>query len=305
MQVSAAANPSGAWRLLVDDVLNVDRLGEHCFRGGSAPATFDRLYGGHLLAQALLAAAATVPSGHAVHSLHASYLRLGSPHATVDYAVAALRESRVFSTRRVAATQQGRLLAEVTLSFHEPGTFVDHQTPMPATAGPDGLPARDELLQAMAEHTPLNAQAPWPFEIRYPERTPWDDDHAPGARNRFWLRAAGSLDAGPHLHAAALAYASDLAMFEPVVLGHDVPWADIIDARGWFGASLDHSIWFHRPARADAWLLHVQESPSAAAGLALTLGSFFGSDGDLVATVAQELVLSRTTDAVQPEDGRA
>jgi acyl-CoA thioesterase-2 len=304
MQVATLAHSSAAWHELVQSVLVVQRTGEHTFRGGPAPPMFDRLYGGHLLAQALLAAATTVPGGHAAHSLHASYLRIGSAHAAVDYGVTPLRASRTFSTCRVAATQNDHLLAEVTLSFHAAGAFVEHQAQMPATPGPEGLPTREDLLRDMREQTPRNARAPWPFEIRYPERVPWDDDPGPGPRNRFWIRGAGPLDAAPHVHVAALAYASDLAMFEPVVLGHAVPWADVIDARGWFGASLDHSVWFHRPACADKWLLHVQESPSASAGRALTIGSFFAADGTLVATVAQELVVSRAPLASQKRSCR-
>lgn len=292
-----------AFRSLMDEVLVVEPSGDDKFLSRASPGVFDRLYGGHTVAQALLAGAATVPLDRAVHSLHAYYLRMGTPDLPVEYVTRRLRDSRAYSARSVSAFQAGRQIAEVTMSFHTGRPSFSRQDPMPRVPDPEALVTRAKALaEAMGESTPKNARAPWPIDVRYIDHAPWETGKHPAA-NRMWLRVAGTLPAEPLLHAAALAYASDLSMFEVIVQPHELAWADLIDGRGAFGASLDHSVWFHQAVRADEWLLHVQESPSSGDGRGLATGRYFSRDGRLVATVAQEITITVSDPSVDEAEG--
>jgi acyl-CoA thioesterase-2 len=286
--------------LLVDDVLVVDPLGVDRFRSRVSAGVFDRIYGGHTVAQALLAAAATVPADRAVHSLHIYYLRLGNPDSHIEYAVRRLRDSRSYSARSVSAYQAGQQIAEVMVSFHVGNPSFSHQAAMPQAPDPEVLASRpDALAAAMGKETPQNAPASWPIDMRYIDHGPWQAEDR-SAANRLWMRVTAPLPDSPLIHAAALAYASDLAMFEVVVQPQELRWSDLIDGRGAFGASLDHSVWFHEPVRADEWLLHTQESPRSGHGRGLATGHFFSRDGRLVATVAQEITVT-VIEAPSPE----
>jgi acyl-CoA thioesterase-2 len=295
----------GIFRSLLETGLVVVPVGDDRFQSRTTSRVFDRLYGGQTVAQSLLAAAATVPTGRAVHSLHTYYLRLGTPDEPVEYVVRRLRDSHSYSARSVGAHQSGRHIAETILSFHAGHPSFSHQESMPQVPGPEGLTTRsDALAEAMGPSTPVNARAPWPIDVRYIDHAPWESDNR-SAANRMWVRVAGNLPDDPLVHAAALAYGSDLAMFEVVVQPHELRWADLIDGRGAFGASLDHSVWFHQPVRADEWLLHVQESPRSGDGRGLATGRYFSRDGRLVASVAQEITVTVNGTGRDNESDRA
>ena len=258
------------------------------------PGAFDRVYGGLMLADALMAAAATVPEGRRVHSVHSYYLRLGDPALETTYSVDRLRDTRTFSVRQVRAEQAGKAINSATFSFTGPTAGFAHQWPMPDTPAPDTVTPRDLELIARGDGTPpFNAGVPWPIDLRHVDHRPWDA--APGdGRNRVWMRVDEEVGDDPLLHACLLLYASDLTMADPVTMQHPIHWEDLIAARGIFGASLDHAFWLHRPVRMDRWLLHVQESSCAVDGRGFTTGRFFDEEGDLVASVAQEIFIKES-----------
>lgn len=278
---------------LLAEVLVVEPDGPDRFVSHPATGSFDRMFGGHLLAQALLAGAATAPSERSVHSMHAYYLRLGDMSRPIEYQVTTLRDTSTYSARRVEVAQRERRLAEVLVSFHAGPAIVEHQQPMPKVSGPETLLTRTAALRRdLGDVAPLNAGVRWPFEVRCAGTEPWLQN--PGEpHNELWFRAAGEVRTDdPLLHAAALAYCSDLHMFEIIVSPTDVAYTDLVAGRGVFGSSLDHTIWFHRPVRVDDWLLHVQESQVAHGARGHGTGRFYSRDGLLVASVAQEIGLT-------------
>jgi len=298
-----ADQASSAFDVLVRDVLPVLSTGDDTFTGARPAASFDRIYGGETAAQGLRAAALTVEPGKLPHSLHVTYLRIGDPRRPVEYTVERLRDSRTFSTRWVKARQDERIVATMTASFQPEQRGFEHavapRSPIDSLAVPESLPRRETLLaQAFPVDPPQTARVPWPIDIRYLDRLPWaaavgNGDARP--MNRMWMRADGPLGDDPLDHLTVLAYASDLSMFEPVLYPHGgSPWAlswERVSRGDIRGASLDHTIWFHRPFRADEWLLHEQESTSAFGTRGLTTGRYYTADGRLVASVAQELAL--------------
>ena len=290
MTVSSTTTDFDRWWT---DVLTIRPRSGDAFEAGPAPSAFPRLYGGQVAAQSLLAGAATVDPLREPHSLHTTFLRGGDHSRPVTYSVERLRESRNLSTRLVRAEQDGRLLATATASFHTPGGLrrhLDHEDgptgPVPAPATLPGRPER--LAAAFGAAVPDAGAAVWPVDLRYVDRVPWEPGPAE-ARNRLWMRAATRLPDVRAVHAAALAFATDLPMFEPVLFPHGLDWAEMIAGRSVYGASLDHALWFHRPARADTWQLLVQVSPVSARDRGFCRAEVRSEDGRLVATVAQEI----------------
>jgi acyl-CoA thioesterase II len=298
--ISAAGT---AFSALVNEVLVVEPCGLDRFVGTRPAESFDRVYGGEVAAQGLQAAAGTVDPVRRVHSLHVSFLGIGDPTQPVVYAVQRLRDSSQFSTRLVISTQRERPIATSMVSFQVPRQGFEH-TVTPVAFGnlpsPESLPTRGAgIAAAFGDDLPANARIPWPIDIRYIDHEPWSRAStaptAPPASNRLWLRGDGALGDDPLAHAGVLAYASDLTMFEPVIAPHGgapyfLTWGKV--QRGMVrGASLDHALWFHRPFRADEWLLHEQDSPVAHGSRGLTTGRFFTANGQLVASVAQEIVI--------------
>jgi len=263
-----------------------------------APATgaFDRVYGGQSLAEALLAAAQTVPAGRRVHSAHCYFLRLGDPAIPIVYAVERLRDTRSLSVRQVRAEQDGKAIIIATFSFATGGGGIAHQWTMPDAPPPDQVVPRDVALLTLHHgDLPRNVGVPWPIDLRHVDHPPWDRAIGDG-NHRVWMRVDEALPDDPLLHAALLLYASDLTMADAVTVQHPIVWEDLIAGRGMFGASLDHAFWLHAPVRADQWLLHVQESSRAADGRGLTTGRFFDRSGTLIASVAQEIFIKTTPD---------
>jgi acyl-CoA thioesterase-2 len=306
MRPSPTGTAGEVFDAVISEVLRVEALGGDRFVSRRPQRSLGRVYGGEVAAQGLCAAAATVDGGRAPHSLHVSYLGLGDPDEPLEYEVRRLRDSRLYATRWVTASQGTRLIATLTASFQAARPGLRHQLAAPdvgALPPPESLPTRAELVtEAFGADAPAAAAGPWPIDIRYLDHAPWarpsGPDRAPA--NRLWLRCAGSVPADELSHAAVLTYASDLTMFEPVAFPHNTEaepvWEQL--SRGEMrGATLEHTIWFHRPVRVDEWLLHEQESPIADDSRGLATGRFYTGAGELVASVAQEVAILHVADA--------
>lgn len=267
------------------------------FVADATSSVFDRLYGGQVLAQSFLAAAATVEPDRRLHSLHAYFQRLGAPDQPVNYDVERLADTRSFSTRFVRAAQTAGLLSSMLLSFQRSDTRgFAHADAMPSVGPPEAFESRDNrLLDHYRGDPPVNSGLGWPIEIRYVDREPWARQASDG-RNRMWIRVRPPSDRSEpspdaSTSAAMLLFASDLTMFEPVIARHDIAWDELIAGTTMFGATLDHSVWLHREFAFDDWLLHVHESTVAAHGRGLATGRFYSRDGALVGSVAQEILV--------------
>jgi acyl-CoA thioesterase-2 len=289
------------------EVCTLRQDAEDRFEAGPTQSAFPRLYGGQLAAQGLLAAAATVPDAREPHSLHTMFLRGGDVHGPVTYHVERTRESRALSTRSVRAEQDGRVLAVLTASFHQPpdptaASWLRHELPADGgeAAPPGSLPSRsDSLAELFGDQPPAGTGAVFPVDIRYVDRAPWSppDGTSTPPRNRFWMRAAGELPAVPANHAAALTFATDYPMFEPILFPQEVDWQEVVSGLAVYGASLDHTLWFHRPPAMHDWLFVTQESPIADRSRGFCRAEVRSPDGHLLATVAQEVAF------VEPRPG--
>lgn len=285
MPHSAGSNP--AERLV--DLLDLERIEENIFRGLSPDERLQRVFGGQVAGQALVAAGRTTEGQRPVHSLHAYFLRPGRPGVPIVYQVERVRDGRSFTTRRVVAVQQGRTIFHLTASFHRPESGIEHQLPMPDVPGPESLPRLADELRSHLGTLPdslermARRQA---FDIRYVERLRWTSEEVGSAepRSGVWMRAVGPLGDDPLIHTCALTYASDMMLLDAV----RVPVEPLWGPRRFDVASLDHAMWFHRPFRADEWFLYQQESPIATAGRGLARGQIFNRDGGLLVSVMQE-----------------
>lgn len=269
-------------------LLRVQPLGGDTFVGQSQDLGWGQMFGGQALGQALWAATQTVPRDRLAHSLHAYFLRPGNAATNVLYQVERIRDGRSFSTRRVVASQNQRPIFTCSLSFHIAEEGLTHQDALPSTSGPDGLLSNRELSEGILSTFPPHLRdivaGPKPIEIRQVEpRNPLEPRRGPPHR-QVWLRASDELPDDPALHQALLAYSTDFSLLPTVLEPHGVSWM----TSGMQVTSLDHAIWFHKPARMDTWHLHDMESPQASASRGIVRGRLFSVDGDLVATVTQE-----------------
>jgi acyl-CoA thioesterase-2 len=260
------------------ELLDLEQIEANIFRGRSPSDWRQRVFGGQVAGQALVAAGRTVPADRAVHSLHAYFIRPGDPVVPIVYLVDRVRDGRSFTTRRVSAIQHGKTIFTLSASFHldEPG--LSHGSPMPAVAPAESIPP--------ASHEFFAGN---PIDLRFvgaPVGFAPDDvtEHS-----LVWLRADGELPDDPLLHVCLMTYVSDLTLLDTVLRRHGISWADGQIS----GASLDHAMWFHRPFRADRWLLYDQESPSAAGARGLARGQVFTDQGELVVSVVQEGLIRR------------
>ncbi|HEY4409299.1 MAG TPA: acyl-CoA thioesterase II [Acidimicrobiia bacterium] len=261
-------------------LLDLEPLEVNLFRGVSWKDDRPRVFGGQVAGQALVAAGRTVDTGWEVHSLHGYFLRPGDPSVPIIYEVDRIRDGKSFITRRVVAIQHGEAIFNLQASFHRPETGLDHQLEMPETPAPETLPRADELEPP----TPGRLWARQPIDIRYVDGPPWQRTLSPSGRQLVWIRADGTLPDDPVLHTCVVAYASDYTLLGSSLLPH---------GRSYFRddimmASLDHAMWFHRPFRADEWLLYSQSSPSASGGRGLAMGAIFRRDGTHAVSVVQE-----------------
>ena len=269
------------------NLLDLEKIEENIFRGASPKDRMQRVFGGQVLGQALVAAGRTV-EGRLCHSLHAYFLRAGDPKVPILYEVDRSRDGTSFTSRRVVAIQHGRPIFTLEASFHRAESGYEHQFEMPPAPAPETLPSERELRAEAAERLPEEVRA-WLSRSR-PIETRSVDPRAyftPGKRpphEMLWIRAVGAVPDDPALHQCLLAYASDMSLLDPSLLPHGIGWFDNKVQM----ASLDHAMWFHRPFRVDEWLLYVQDSPSASGARGFNRGLLYTRDGRLAASVAQE-----------------
>jgi acyl-CoA thioesterase-2 len=269
------------------DLLDLEAIEVNVFRGRSPDDQRQRVFGGQVAGQALVAAGRTVQPDRPVHSLHAYFLRPGDPSVPIVYDVDRIRDGRSFTTRRVVAIQHGQAIFNLAASFHQAeDDGFDHQLPAPAAPPPEGLATFGERLEPFKEQLGEWYSRPRPIDIRHVA----DPPHVTGGADRrppcqqVWFRADGALPDDALLHACLVTYASDMTLLDSILLAHGTSW---LDPR-LMGASLDHAMWFHRPFRADDWLLYDQESPSAFGARGLGQGRIFTRDGVHVVSVVQE-----------------
>jgi acyl-CoA thioesterase-2 len=269
------------------DVLDLEQVELDIFRGRSPADQRQRVFGGQVAGQALVAAGRTVPPDRPVHSLHAYFIRPGDPAVPIVYLVDRVRDGRSFTTRRVSAIQHGKAIFALSASFHHAEPGPSHAAAMPQVPPPESVePAADRLARVLGEGAGEFFRDS-PFELRFIGPLSVEAQLDPTLRtdhNLVWLRADGELPDDPLLHVCLMTYASDLTLLDTVLLRHGLSWTDGRTS----GASLDHAMWFHRPFRADRWLLYAQESPAAAGARGLARGEVFTAEGDLVVSVVQE-----------------
>ena len=268
------------------ELLDIEPIEVNIFRGQQPDESRQRVFGGQVAAQSLMAAGRTVDQGR-VHSLHSYFLRPGDPAVPILYEVDRIRDGRSFTTRRVVAIQHGRAIFNLQCSFHideAPGLV--HQAEMPEVPRAETLPTVRERLEPYKDQLPdwFDETRPRPIDQRFIGDLPWLRQDVGEACQRLWVRADGTLPDDPLLHAAVVAYASDMSLFDSILMPHRIRWED----DRFMGASLDHCMWFHRQPTADQWLLFDQESPSAYGARGLARGLMFDEQGTLVVSLVQE-----------------
>src|SRR5215469_16099217 len=285
-----AVDPQGSDPAALESLLSLldlERLESNFFRGLSPRDRWQRVYGGQVLGQALVAAYRTVET-RICHSLHAYFLRAGDPRIPILYEVDRSRDGGSFSARRVVAIQHGAQIFTMSASFESPAEGLEHQSPMPPVPPPEELRSeqqwRQEILPQVPEHVRGWFMRARPIEVRPVLPANRFTQEKREARQVVWFRAVGPLPDSPAMHQCVLAYASDMTLLDTSLLPHGynlfTPELQL--------ASLDHAIWFHRPFRADEWLLYVQESSSASGSRSFNRGEIFRRDGTLAVSVAQE-----------------
>jgi acyl-CoA thioesterase II len=268
------------------DLLDLEQIEVNIFRGRSPDERRQRVFGGQVAGQALVAAGRTVPADRPVHSLQAYFIRPGDPLVPLVYLVDRVRDGRSFTTRRVSAVQHGQTIFALSASFHHPEPGPEHADPMPDVPPPEAVERRDDRLARVLGE----ASVPWrenPFDLRSIGPLPVEAARDPSLRTTtslVWLRVDGDLPDDPLLHVCLMTYASDMTLLDSVLIRHGLSWWDGYTT----GASLDHAMWFHRPFRADRWLLYAQDSPVAYGGRGLARGEVFTAEGELVVSVVQE-----------------
>lgn len=284
-------------------LLDLEPLEHNIYRGDNRDLGTGRVFGGQVFAQALVAARRTVPDGREAHSVHGYFLREGDFRAPIVYFVDRPRDGRSFTSRRVTAIQHGEAIFHLSASFHIDEPELDHQSSMPVVPPPEEVPSELELIRARADRIaePLRSIVTQdrPIDIRTiqpadPFARPEQRDQST-ARRLIWFRLVERIPDAPLLHQAVLAYASDYGFLPTALLPHGIAFRD----PRLFIASLDHTVWFHRPFRADEWLLYVSDSPSAFGARGFVRGQVFTQDGTMVASMAQEGLIRLR----EPRDG--
>jgi acyl-CoA thioesterase-2 len=266
-------------------LLDLEPIEVNIFRGVSPDVTRQRVFGGQVAGQALVAAVRTVDPGFHIHSLHAYFLRPGDPSVPILYEVERIRDGRSFVTRRVVAIQHGKAIFHLQASFQIAEQGFEHQLPMPAgVPEPESLPDFKTRMAPFKELFGAEYDRDRAIDTRPCEWLPGDRKRELPPFQNVWFRADGELPDDPVLHACVVTYASDMTLLDTATLPHAV--GAIEDE--FFMASLDHAMWFHRPFRADDWLLYVQDSPSASRARGLARGLIYTRSGDLAVSVVQE-----------------
>ena len=279
-------------------LLDLETLDVNLYRGTSPQSGWQRVFGGQVIGQALVAAVRTVEASHPPHSMHAYFLLPGDPKVPIIYDVDRMRDGKSFTTRRVTARQHGHPIFSMLVSFHadEEGQL-DHQAKMPDVLMPDKLPSESEvrknLLPTMPDPVRRYYERERPIELRPVEYERYLGKKMPDGRFNVWFKTTGPLPDQPALHQCVLAYASDMGLLDTALAPH----GRTLFEKEFMAASLDHALWLHRPFRADEWLLYSQDSPNLHGARGFGRGLVFTQDGTLVASVAQEgLVRLRRAD---------
>ena len=272
------------------NLLDLEQLEVNLFRGRSPQAGWQRVFGGQVIGQALVAATRTV-DGRPPHSLHAYFLLAGDPKVPIIYEVDRIRDGKSFITRRVVAIQHGQAIFSMSVSFHADEPGLDHQVAMPDVVKPDALPGEAEMKQHILPKLPEAVRRYYererPIELRPVEFGRYMGQKSEDGRFNVWIRTTGRLPDDPAIHRCVLAYASDFTLLDSALLRHQ---RSVFD-KDIMAASLDHALWFHRPFRADEWLLYAQDSPNLHGARGFARGLIYSADGTLVASVAQEGLL--------------
>jgi acyl-CoA thioesterase II len=279
-------NPTAMEQLI--ETLDLEPIEVNLFRGNSPQVGWQRVFGGQVIGQALMAAQRTVESDRFVHSLHAYFMRPGDPSVPIVYQVERLRDGSSFSTRRVLAIQHGKAIFAMSASFQldEPG--FDHQIRMPDAPAPETLLGEKEIKETYLARAPEPIRKYWEreraIEIRPVSLTHYFSNTKLDPRQDVWVRANGPVPDDRIYQAAVLAYLSDMTLLDAALFAHGTSIFD----QSLQVASLDHAMWFHRPCKLDDWLLYTQDSPSASGARGMARGSLFTRSGILIASVAQE-----------------
>jgi acyl-CoA thioesterase II len=282
--------PSAIQDLLA--ILDLEQLEVNLFRGRSPQVGWQRVFGGQVIGQALVAACRTVDvAGRPPHSLHAYFLLAGDPKVPIIYEVDRIRDGKSFTTRRVVAIQHGEAIFTMAVSFHRDEPGMSHQAQMPAVPRPEELPDESEIkarvLPLMPDPVRRYYERERPIEWRPVELDRYLGKRIADGRFHVWIRATGRLPDEPAIHQCVLAYASDMLLLDSALIPH----GRTVFEKTLMAASLDHALWFHRPFRADERLLYAHDSPNLSGSRGLSRGLIFARDGTLVASVAQEGLL--------------
>jgi acyl-CoA thioesterase II len=284
-------------------ILDLEQPESNLFQGRSPDVGWQRIFGGLVISQALVAAMRTVVDGVPPHSLHAYFILPGDPKLPIRYEVDNLRDGRSFATRRVVARQNGAAIFALSASFHRDEAGYDHQLPMPEVPAPETLMSEKDIVAGFKDRLPESVQRFFlrdrPIELRPVSLKRYlgaklSDEERANPVQHVWFRATGPLPDDPKTHLAVLAYASDMTLIDTAL----VPHAKSVFNPDIQAASLDHAMWFHRDFRMDGWLLYAQDSPSSSRALGLARGLIYTSDGRLIASVAQEGLLRPRPDRI-------
>ncbi len=281
------------------ETLDLEPLEINLFRGRSPKVGWQRVFGGQVIGQSLVAAQRTVDPERRVHSLHVYFMRPGDPENPIVYEVDRIRDGGSFTTRRIVAIQHGKAIFSMSASFQIREEGLEHAFEMPDIPHPDQLVSEKELAEQFIDHAPENVRKYWqrerPIELRPTDLTHYVSKKKLPPLQNVWFRATGRLPSDPAIQEAVLAYASDMTLLDTSLFAHG---RAVFDPQLQV-ASLDHAMWFHRPLNMEAWHLYTQDSPNASGARGLTRGSIFSADGALVASTAQEglIRLKRASDA--------
>jgi acyl-CoA thioesterase II len=268
-------------------ILDLEQLETNLFRGNSPQVGWQRVFGGQVIGQALVAATRTV-EGRKPHSLHAYFILPGDPKVPIIYEVERIRDGRSFATRRVKAIQHGQAIFVLSASYQADEEGLEHQRAMPSAPRPDALPGeadiRSRVMPMMPDPVRSYFERERPIELRPVEYERYMSRDPREPVFNVWIRATAPLPDDPAIHQCVLAYASDMTLLDSTLIAHGRTVFD----REIQAASLDHALWFHRPFRADEWLLYAQDSPFTGGARGFARGSIFSQSGELVASVAQE-----------------
>jgi acyl-CoA thioesterase II len=269
------------------DILDLEPLEVNLFRGRSPQTGWQRVFGGQVIGQALVAAVRTV-EGRTPHSMHAYFLLPGDPKVPIIYEVERIRDGKSFTTRRVLAIQHGHPIFSMSVSFHNDEPSLSHQADMPDVPLPEALPgeaeAKERVFPKMPEAVRRYYERERPIELRPVEYGRYLGQKYANGRFHVWIRTTGRLPDDPAIHQCVLAYASDLTLLDTAL----VPHGRTLFEKEFMAASLDHALWIHRPFRADDWLLYAQDTPNLSGARGFSRGLIFTREGVLVASVAQE-----------------